>query len=715
MCLCRFLVLFAGVTALFGAPARADMNDPLANRLTPTLVAEFFAEADGISAVEGDPPIATVTRTGEAVGYLFSTHETAHPVGYSGQSFDIVVALGVDGVIRGHRTLEHHEPLIGPGTSQISLENVNRFLSQLHALDLKIMRRPRAKSVDGISGATVSAHAMRGAMMVSAVTVGYLKGVISDNSGGLSLDRYNFTQHTWSELVADATIRTLPLTNGSVRKEFSAAGMPEPDIGPDDELFLTLYTALATPKSIGRNLFGSNAFRQISQSVVPGEHQLMIASSGDYRWLPRNPWLVEMFDRVRVVQNGTVISLRPENFYPARRYAIDGAPTLQQGGRFRIPAGSGCDPIQEWSVELSVFAAEHHEEMVAAVNFFLPYRVPQHYVIGDDIELEDAGFKEPHYVGIGRWRDSTLTDWQRTWIDKQWPIMGLLALLVAITTVMLFQHSLAHSRRLYSIVRIGLLAVTLVWLGWIAGAQLTILSVINYVTLAANSADWHVVLFDPLLVILTGYVLVTLVLWGRGLFCGWLCPFGALQELLAKLSALVRLPRLSVQPSLQKRAWMIKYAIGAGIIGLAIYATNWAPLAAEVEPFKTAISLRFDRSWQYVLYAAALLVCGLFIERFYCRYLCPLGAVLALIGRFHLLDRLRRRPECGNPCHLCEQSCPIGAITPTGAIEMNECLQCLDCQLEYYDERRCPPLVAELKLRERLSVPAPGIGSAELT
>ena len=148
--------------------------------------------------------------------------------------------------------------------------------------------------------------------------------------------------------------------------------------------------------------------------------------------------------------------------------------------------------------------------------------------------------------------------------------------------------------------------------------------------------------------------------------------------------------------------FLAKYAIGAGIIGLAIYATNWAPLAAEVEPFKTAISLRFDRSWQYVLYATALLVCGLFIERFYCRYLCPLGAVLALIGRFHLLDRLRRRPECGNPCHLCEQSCPIGAITPTGAIDMNECLQCLDCQLEYYDEHRCPPLAAELKLRERL-------------
>ena len=702
MRLFRVLVLVVGVTALVGASARANMNEPLASRLTPTLVVELFDDVDGIGVIEGDPPIATVTRAGETIGYLFSTHETARPVGYSGQSFDIVVALGVDGVIRGHRIIEHHEPLIGTGSGQVSLKNLNRFLSQLHDLDLKIVRRSRVKSIDGISGATISAHAMRGAMMASAVTVSYLKGVISDNSSGLSLDRYSFTQRTWSELVADTTIRRSSLTNRSVQDAFSADGVLEPDIGPGDEPFITLYAALATPPLVGRNLFGSRAFRQISQSAMPGEHQLMIASSGDYRWLPRNPWLIEVFDRVRVVQNGAIIPLKPENFYPARRYAIDGAPAIQQGGRFRIPADSGFDPIQEWSVELSVFAADYHEGMVDEVKFALPYRVPQHYVIGDDRELENAGFKEPRYVGLGRWRESTLTEWQNTWVDKQWSIMGILALLVAATTVMLFQHSLVCSRRLHMIVRISLLTVTLVWLGWIAGAQLTILNVVNYITLAVNGADWHVVLFDPLLVILTGYVLVTLVLWGRGLFCGWLCPFGALQELLAKLSALVRLPRLVVRPSLQKWAWALKYVFGACIIGLAIYATNWASLAAEVEPFKTVISLRFDRSWPYVLYAVLLLVSGLFIERFYCRYLCPLGAVLALGGRFHLFDRLRRRPQCGDPCHLCEQSCPIGAIMPTGIIDTSECLQCLDCQVEYYDEHRCPPLVAELKLRERL-------------
>ena len=129
MRLFRVLVLVAGVTALVGASARANMNEPLASRLTPTLVVELFDDVDGIGAIEGDPPIATVTRAGETIGYLFATHETVRPVGYSGQSFDIVVALGVDGVIRGHRIIEHHEPLIGTGGAQVSLEDVNRFLS----------------------------------------------------------------------------------------------------------------------------------------------------------------------------------------------------------------------------------------------------------------------------------------------------------------------------------------------------------------------------------------------------------------------------------------------------------------------------------------------------------------------------------------------------------------------------------------------------------
>ena len=145
-----------------------------------------------------------------------------------------------------------------------------------------------------------------------------------------------------------------------------------------------------------------------------------------------------------------------------------------------------------------------------------------------------------------------------------------------------------------------------------------------------------------------------------------------------------------------------------------------ASIASEVEPFKTAISLKFVRDWQFVIYALPLLVAGLVVERFFCRFFCPLGAAMAIGGKLRMLAPLKRRAECGSPCHLCEKKCPIAAIEPTGKINMSECFYCLDCQVVYYDEHLCPPLVNAAKkgkdlmpetLGGPLGAPAPATAS----
>ena len=120
----------------------------------------------------------------------------------------------------------------------------------------------------------------------------------------------------------------------------------------------------------------------------------------------------------------------------------------------------------------------------------------------------------------------------------------------------------------------------------------------------------------------------------------------------------------------------------------------------QVEPFKAAITFRFDAPWPAVTYALVLLGIGLFIERFYCRFICPLGAGLSILGRVRMFDWLKRRVECGNPCTRCESVCPVGAINQSGAIDMNECFYCLDCQVMYYDDHQCPPLIARRKRSE---------------
>jgi polyferredoxin len=206
-------------------------------------------------------------------------------------------------------------------------------------------------------------------------------------------------------------------------------------------------------------------------------------------------------------------------------------------------------------------------------------------------------------------------------------------------------------------------------------------------------------LAEPLMLIIAVYTLLSVILIGRGVFCGWLCPFGAMQELLAQVARALRVPQWNPPVALERRLWMGKYIAAAAVMILVIAEIDPAGATLEVEPFKTAITAKFERAWPYVLYAGVLLGIGLFSERAYCRFLCPLGGFLAVLDRLHLLNRLKRRPECGSPCRLCERSCPVRAIAPTGKIVTAECFQCLDCQVEYFDDKRCPPLVQAVKLR----------------
>jgi NosR/NirI family nitrous oxide reductase transcriptional regulator len=132
---------------------------------------------------------------------------------------------------------------------------------------------------------------------------------------------------------------------------------------------------------------------------------------------------------------------------------------------------------------------------------------------------------------------------------------------------------------------------------------------------------------------------------------------------------------------------------------------------AEVEPFKTAIILHFMRDWWFVAFALALLGAGLFIERFFCRYLCPLGAALALPGRLRMFDWLKRYRECGNPCMRCFNECPVGAIHPEGHINPNECISCLHCQVFYHHDRKCPVVIQRrLKREKRAAMASPSLG-----
>lgn len=291
--------------------------------------------------------------------------------------------------------------------------------------------------------------------------------------------------------------------------------------------------------------------------------------------------------------------------------------------------------------------------------------------------------------------------WVSVWNLRAFEIGVLLAGLIFLTLILVFQDWLTRHPLLLRRVRIGFLLYTLLFIGWYGLAQLSVINVLTFTRAAMHGFQWESFLIDPMIFILWSFVAVTLLLWGRGVYCGWLCPFGALQELTYQVFQKLRLPRFEIPTMVHERLWALKYIILLALFGLSLQSLTQTQWLAEVEPFKTAITLRFAREWGFVLYALALVLLSALNRKFFCKYLCPLGAALTIPGKFRIFDWLRRHRECGRLCQVCATECEVQAIRKNGEINANECHYCLDCQVTYWNDRKCPPEVERRRRREK--------------
>ena len=301
--------------------------------------------------------------------------------------------------------------------------------------------------------------------------------------------------------------------------------------------------------------------------------------------------------------------------------------------------------------------------------------------------------------------------WVATWKARKVEIAVLLLSLAGLTWVLASQSSLVSRARRLRWFRPAFLAFTLLFIGWYAQGQLSIVNVVALMQAAIAWRSWAFYLYDPMTAILSVYVLATLVVWGRGTFCGWLCPFGALQEFVAILAKLARVPRRRLQRPDRPQAEVDQVRRpGDHPHRRASSRRDGATALVEVEPFKTAITMRFERSWPFLAYAVGTVLVGAVVYKFFCRYLCPLGAFLALAGRLRRWNWLTRRVECGTPCQTCRNRCEYQAIDSAGRIDYLECFQCMKCVAIYNDDTQCAPRMLERKGRRWPAAVAPGRG-----
>ncbi|MCK4951158.1 MAG: 4Fe-4S binding protein [Gammaproteobacteria bacterium] len=316
-----------------------------------------------------------------------------------------------------------------------------------------------------------------------------------------------------------------------------------------------------------------------------------------------------------------------------------------------------------------------------------------------ELDSEPIILTTPEEPSIWLGEDGEEAIWVGIWRERIVEIIILIISLVILTTILMFQDWVVRHPRLYNYLRHGFLIYTVVFIGGYAVAQLSVVNVLTFAHAFMHDFHWETFALDPPIFILWGFVAVTLLLWGRGIYCGWLCPFGALQELINMVARHFKVRQWEFPYMIHERLWALKYIILIVLFGISIQSISEAERLAEVEPFKTVVVFWFQRSWPFVLYAGGLLFISIFNRKFFCKYLCPLAAALIIPAQNRMFDWVRRRDECGKPCQVCRHECEVQAITPSGEINKAECHYCLDCQVTYWNDHKCPPLV---RIRKRL-------------
>jgi len=733
-----FAVLLAG--SLGGGRARALGDEPatggetVTQYLTPAILQIIFPGADKVGEISGVPPSAAVYKGGRIVGYLFSTWDVTQSKGFSNRPLILLAGLDLGGHITGARVVHHTEPIAILGLHD---EDFDRFTEGYKGLDVRpgvdvviklsssvlgqgsFSQRAApgttdAAKVDAVSRATTSSVLISDAIVRGARIIARSRGIlpaVGTRAAHLDVDR--FAPAEWSELEATGAIGHLRVLNRDVADKLAEAGPAKGAAGnpaaAPDAVLVDFYVALLTPAGIGVNILGKTWYDQYTAGRGVDDQIMLLAANGAYSFLGDRWEKSDVLDRVEIVQGEKTIRLPTSQIKTLPFLHAENPPDLTERALVFFPGHGEFDPTHPFHVSLLVTSANAAGGQSFA-SFSLPYHVPAAYVL--QAAVDAAGSRrldEPKESRAGSPPAvaGTDVDWREIWRGHPVKIAVLGVALATLTVILFLQNFVTRRPRLHRWIRIGFLSWTLVWLGWYAGAQLTVVNLITGIHALFRDFRWDFVLVDPLISILSVFTLAGLFLWGRALFCGWLCPFGALQELVSMAARRFRVRQIRIPIALHERLIALKYLLFLGLVAASFFSWDLAMSGAEVEPFKAAIILRFMTEWPMVAYALALTAASVFVERFYCRFMCPLGGGLSIFGRVRMFNWLKRHPECGTRCRICETVCPVGAIKRSGEIDMNECFYCLDCQVTYADDRICPPMIAR---RKRRAERAPAMG-----
>ncbi len=659
------------LTLAFAAPSPGETQFEFA----PELLSEVVPDATRFGPREGAPAVFEAYRadpeTGAEtlIGYAFVTADIPPEVqGYTAP-INVLVGMDLAGSLTGIEILAYRESLRGSRGDFLNQGSYLRQYAGKHVIDPFRVRT----DIDGISGATLTVDAMARGIRNAArrVAATYLRSAPAEAAPRHigTTDTGELEELLWAEIVNLGFAAQVNVLDGPIQVVLFLLYLSEPAVGEmmvGPANFQTAMDTLGTREDAHLMLLGLGGrdpffFRPSGLAFTQGQESYPVENAdiamfpllrdgklqGEVRrsgllWVNGSIDLAEPFDLVLDLGprgetgTGSYLVMPPPAPAAVAAESTEGVADAFPGASPES-AGDGGGGGVEPGTALGGGGAE----AAAATAQATPPVIDFEALLTEEVEEETTQLE----------RMLERTSWAR--------VTGF-ALLLILATLTLATKSAS--------LRWTTLAATFLLLGFYDGGFLSVSHI-----LAAISVGPSVFLGDLPLLMLASFTALTTLLWGR-VFCGFLCPFGALQDLLEKV--IPKRLRRELPPALHRRLLKLKYWILALILLPTLLGTGLT-VFQYFEPFGTVFYL--SSSLLLWTIAGGILLVSAIVPRFYCRYACPLGAALA-VGSLAAPFRIHRVEQC-DFCKVCEQKCPTGAITGP-KIDFKECVRCNTCEIQ---------------------------------
>ena len=216
------------------------------------------------------------------------------------------------------------------------------------------------------------------------------------------------------------------------------------------------------------------------------------------------------------------------------------------------------------------------------------------------------------------------------------------------------------------------------------GLFILTLSAIESVYKAIITASFSLSVLAIPLIVLVAVIPIT-VLWGR-FFCGWLCAFGSMQELIGFIGNKLKIRKIKISPEADRILKWLKYAVLLALFVIWSIDADVSKLSPwNIFGIYSSYKGWSDLSSMFTLGGAILLIIiifSLFFERGFCRYFCPLGGVYNAISLPRIF-KIKKNNKCVG-CQKCSATCPMGIdicgeVNKYGKVKSGECIDCFKC------------------------------------